>query len=136
MKSRIGGLVYVAGDGVSVDELVSASDFSASGAGFAIVVAGTSFGQDARDGDATQRLLAAGVRAVVAESYAPEFDSAVGSDDRLLAVESAYRLLDGFETGDCVEIDPHRLHLRDSNGSAAYPLRRRRRAVSTRRSID
>jgi 3-isopropylmalate dehydratase small subunit len=86
-----------------------------------VLIAGADFGKGGPD-QMAQALVRLGIRAVVAESYDPRFVEQARAVGLLLA-ESHYPLHDGFEDGDCVEVDTRRGHLRDAHGSAAYPLR-------------
>lgn len=123
MSVRIGGRVYVAGDGVDVRRLLGTVGFPGRGDEYAVIVAGGGFGGRESDEAVLRRLRAAGIRVVVAESFSPSFMQRARHTGAVLAIESEYRLCDAFETGDCVEVDLGARHLRDANGSAAYPLK-------------
>jgi 3-isopropylmalate dehydratase small subunit len=102
---------------------LQALDQQGSSSPFAVLLAGDNFGRDVPRRELLLRIREVGIRVVVAESFCPHFYEACQEFEDLFALESEYRLCDGFETGDCVEVDLQRFHLRDANGSAAYPLR-------------
>ena len=72
---------------------------------FAVVIAGKNFGCGSSREHAPLALAEAGVRAVVAESYARIFYRNSVNGGYLLPLESPAPLIDAFGTGDEVEID-------------------------------
>lgn len=122
MKTRIGGRALVVSAGTEL-LMHPALDQQEHRSSYAVLLAGNNFGENLPRRELLRRIREAGIRVVVAESFCPEFYEACLELDDLFALESEYHLCDGFETGDCVEVDLQRFHLRDANGSAAYPLR-------------
>jgi 3-isopropylmalate/(R)-2-methylmalate dehydratase small subunit len=90
---------------------------------YRVIIAGRNFGCGAFREHAPIALRAAGIRVIVAESFAPDFHRYCIETGQMVPVESEYRINDAFETGDCVEIDLQRAGLRGADSSAVYPLR-------------
>ena len=90
---------------------VDLSDEDNTHSAFTIVVAGANFGCGSSREHAPLALAEAGVRAVVAESYARIFFRNSVNGGYLIPYETPVRLVDGFQTGDEVELHTadHRL---------------------------
>jgi 3-isopropylmalate/(R)-2-methylmalate dehydratase small subunit len=92
---------------------------------YAIVVAGRNFGCGSSREHAPIALGAAGVRAVVAESYARIFFRNAVATGELYPLETGERLCDFFRTGDEAEVDmdAHRIvHGPSTRSFALQPL--------------
>jgi hypothetical protein len=123
MNGRIGGRALVMGADADLPSFAAALAAQSETQPFVVLLAGRNFGRNLPSAEVISRLQAAGIRVIVAESFSPEFVSDSHDWGDFLALQSEYHLCDGFETGDCVEVDLQRCHLRDAHGSAAYPLR-------------
>jgi len=89
---------------------------------FAIVVAGTNFGCGSSREHAPLALAEAGVRAIVAQSYARIFFRNSVNGGYLIPYESLGRPIDSVRTGDEIEIDPVRHCLINRTRSGEHPL--------------
>ncbi len=90
---------------------------------YAIVIAGRNFGCGSSREHAPIALGAAGVRAVVAESFARIFFRNCLATGELYPVESTTRLCETIKTGDEIELDLDAEVLRLADGSAEFPLK-------------
>ncbi len=90
---------------------------------FSIIVAGRNFGCGSSREHAPVALAAAGVNAVIAESYARIFFRNVVSAGVFLPCECVERLCDTFETGDEIEIDVVSSSATRSVSGSTYELR-------------
>lgn len=88
-----------------------------------IVIAGRNFGCGSSREHAPICLAAAGVKAVVAESYARIFFRNTVATGELYPLESAQRLCDVFATGDAAEIDVTAGVIRHAASGRSYPLK-------------
>jgi 3-isopropylmalate dehydratase small subunit len=122
MPRKIGGRAYVLGDHADAGQLERFVELDHDASEYVVIVAGREFGARAPAAETARRLRATGIRVVVAESFAAEFQELCRATRDLRLVRCAYPLHDGFETGDSVEVDFTWHHLRDANGSAAFPL--------------
>jgi 3-isopropylmalate/(R)-2-methylmalate dehydratase small subunit len=82
-----------------------------------IVIAGRNFGCGSSREHAPIALGAAGIKAVVAESFARIFFRNCIATGELYPVESKNRLCDQIKTGDTVEVDLENLKVRKVDGS-------------------
>ncbi|WP_260433818.1 3-isopropylmalate dehydratase [Burkholderia sp. Bp8998] len=89
---------------------------------YSIVVAGQNFGCGSSREHAVVALGAAGVQAVVAQSYARIFFRNCVSTGRLLPVASKVRLCDRIKTGDIVELRIDEQLVRIGDGDATVPI--------------
>ena len=89
---------------------------------YAIVIAGRNFGCGSSREHAPIALGAAGIRAVVAESFARIFYRNCIATGELYPIECAERLCDVVKTGDEVEIDLDAHELRVAGTSKSYAL--------------
>lgn len=136
MKNIISGTVYVLGDNIDTDQILTAEylkvnpstpegyaqlaglamcglpegalpflDASGQRAAYPIIVAGKNFGCGSSREHAVIALGAAGVQAVLAQSYARIFFRNCVATGEVLPLASAVRLSDRLRTGDRVEID-------------------------------
>ncbi len=90
---------------------------------YPIIIGGTNFGCGSSREHAPVALSIAGVRAVVAESYARIFYRNSVNGGYLVPFESEGRLCDKIETGDIVRIDVPSGTLTDVTQGRTYPLR-------------
>ena len=91
--------------------------------GYRIVIAGRNFGCGSSREHAPIALGAAGIRAVIAESYARIFYRNAIATGELYPLESAARLVDQFRTGDEVVVDVAAGTLRSADGQRTLTLR-------------
>lgn len=89
---------------------------------YGVVIAGRNFGCGSSREHAPVALAAAGVRAVVAESYARIFFRNAVATGKLYPLETTARLSEALRTGDEVEIDLDGLWVRVADGRV-FPLR-------------
>nr|WP_233208989.1 MULTISPECIES: 3-isopropylmalate dehydratase [unclassified Erwinia] len=137
MNHIITGPVYVLGDNIDTDQILTAEylkvnpstpagyaqlaglamcglppgaapflDASGKRAAYPIIVAGNNFGCGSSREHAVIALGAAGVQAVIAQSYARIFFRNCVATGEVLPVASPARLCERLQTGDRVEIDP------------------------------
>lgn len=137
MQSMISGTVYVLGDNIDTDQILTAEylkvnpstpagyaqlaslamcglpegalpfiDARSGRSAYPIVVAGKNFGCGSSREHAVVALGAAGVRAVIAQSYARIFFRNCVATGELLPVATAEPLYQRLQTGDRVSIDP------------------------------
>ena len=85
----------------------------AAASGFAVVVAGKNFGCGSSREHAPLALAEAGVRAVVAESYARIFYRNSINGGYLVPLETPHRLTGKIATGDAVELDIDKATIRN-----------------------
>ena len=90
---------------------------------YAVVIAGRNFGCGSSREHAPIALGAAGVRAVVAESFARIFFRNCLATGELYPIESPDRLCDVVKTGQAVELDLDAEVLRLADGSGEFKLR-------------
>lgn len=90
---------------------------------FPIIVAGRNFGCGSSREHAPIALAAAGVKAVIAQSYARIFLRNVIATGEFFPVETDERLCDTFKTGDEVEIDISACTLRAVSSGATRPIK-------------
>ncbi len=90
---------------------------------YRVIIAGRNFGCGSSREHAPIALGAAGVRVVIAESFARIFFRNCLATGELYPIQSSYRLNDAFETGDVVEVDFRTATLRGANSSCGYPLK-------------
>ena len=90
---------------------------------YAIVIAGSNFGCGSSREHAPIALAAAGVRAVVALSYARIFFRNVVATGELYPLETEARRCDLFHTGDPAEVDPAAGTVRNTVTGASWPLK-------------
>ncbi len=90
---------------------------------FAVVVAGRNFGCGSSREHAPIALGAAGVKAVVAESYARIFFRNTVATGELYPLETGERLCERVRTGDAVEIDVAAATLRHGPSGLTFALR-------------
>jgi len=90
---------------------------------FRVIIAGRNFGCGSSREHAPIALGAAGIRAVIAESFARLFFRNCLATGELYPIQSEYRINDAFETGDVLEIDFRTATLRGANSSCGYPLK-------------
>jgi 3-isopropylmalate/(R)-2-methylmalate dehydratase small subunit len=90
---------------------------------YRVIIAGRNFGCGSSREHAPIALGAAGIRVVIAESFARIFFRNCLATGELYPIQSSYRLNDGFETGDIVEVDLRTTTLRGANSSCGYPLK-------------
>jgi 3-isopropylmalate/(R)-2-methylmalate dehydratase small subunit len=88
-----------------------------------IIVAGRNFGCGSSREHAPVCLGAAGIRAVVAQSYARIFFRNTVATGSLYPVESCDLLCDQFHTGDLAELDLGKGTIRNLRTGAAHPLK-------------
>lgn len=136
MGNMIRGRVYVLGDNIDTDQILTAEylkvnpstpegyaqlaglamcglpegalpflDDTGQRSAYAVIVAGKNFGCGSSREHAVIALGAAGVQAVLAESYARIFFRNCVATGEVLPLASAARLCDSLRTGDRVEID-------------------------------
>jgi 3-isopropylmalate/(R)-2-methylmalate dehydratase small subunit len=89
---------------------------------FAVVIAGSNFGCGSSREHAPLALAQAGVKAVVAQSYARIFYRNSVNGGYLVPFETARRLVEEIATGDQVEIDAQAATLTDRRTGKSYPL--------------
>lgn len=89
---------------------------------YKIVIAGRNFGCGSSREHAPIALGAAGIRAVVAESFARIFFRNCISTGELYPLEGKERLCDVFKTGDEVTVDVGSSEIRSVDGSKTFPL--------------
>ena len=92
-------------------------------ADFAIIIGGRNFGCGSSREHAPVALGAAGVRAVVAESYARIFFRNVVATAEFYPFEAEQRLVDAFKTGDEAELDPAASRIVHARSGRAYSLK-------------
>jgi 3-isopropylmalate/(R)-2-methylmalate dehydratase small subunit len=92
-------------------------------AAFSIIVAGRNFGCGSSREHAPIALGAAGVRAVVAESYARIFFRNAVATGELYPLETGARLCETFRTGDTAEIDVEGSRITHAGSGQAFPLK-------------
>ncbi len=90
---------------------------------YSVLIAGRNFGCGSSREHAPIALRAAGIRAVVAESFARIFFRNCVATGELYPVECEYRLCEDFKIGDLVELDLQSLQLRGAGSVAAFPVR-------------
>lgn len=90
---------------------------------YGVVVAGRNFGCGSSREHAPIALGAAGVRAVVAESFARIFFRNVMATGELFPMESEQRLCEIFKTGETVRIDLERNNLTRTVDGTVYALK-------------
>ncbi len=90
---------------------------------YVVVIAGRNFGCGSSREHAPIALGSAGVRAVVAESFARIFFRNCLATGELYPIESADRLCEAISTGQEVELDLDAEILRLADGSAEFKLR-------------
>ena len=90
---------------------------------FSVVIAGRNFGCGSSREHAPIALGAAGVKAVVAESYARIFFRNTTATGELYPLESQERLCERIQTGDEVEVDPEKAEIRHIASGLAFPLK-------------
>jgi len=90
---------------------------------YRVIIAGRNFGCGSSREHAPIALGAAGIRVVIAESFARIFFRNCLATGELYPIESDYGLCDAFQTGDCVEVDLDTESLRGADSSSVYPLR-------------
>ena len=90
---------------------------------FAVIIAGKEFGAGEIPEYLPRVLAAAGVRAVIADSFGRSFYRTCIETGALYPLDTEYPIHDAFQTGDCVEINLRNWGLRDANSSIGYPLR-------------
>ena len=91
--------------------------------GAQILLAGDNFGCGSSREHAPVALGAAGVRAVVAESYARIFFRNVVATAEFYPFEAEQRLVDAFKTGDEAELDPAASRIVHARSGRAYSLK-------------
>jgi 3-isopropylmalate/(R)-2-methylmalate dehydratase small subunit len=89
---------------------------------FKVVIAGRNFGCGSSREHAPLALAEAGVKAVVAESYARIFYRNSVNGGYVVPFETAQRLLGNFDTGDEVEIDTEAGTIRNLRTAKSYQL--------------
>jgi len=89
---------------------------------YAVVIAGRNFGCGSSREHAPIALGAAGIKAVVAESYARIFYRNAVATGEVYPLESTERLCDTFTTGQTVEIDLEAGSLRDASSGTRRQL--------------
>jgi 3-isopropylmalate/(R)-2-methylmalate dehydratase small subunit len=90
---------------------------------YRIVVAGRNFGCGSSREHAPIALGAAGIRAVIAESFARIFFRNCIATGELYPIETERRLCESLQTGDEVAVDFVAAHLRVTASGATYPIR-------------
>ncbi len=90
---------------------------------YAVIIAGRNFGCGSSREHAPIALGAAGVKIVIAESYARIFFRNAIATGELYPVESQYRLCEHFVTGDEVEVNLKTMEIRAAQSAAEHPLR-------------
>lgn len=103
-----GNIPFVAGDGFAGE--------------FVVVIGGKNFGCGSSREHAPLALAAAGVRAVVAESYARIFYRNSVNGGYLVPFETPNRLVEKIATGDEVEIDPAAATLKNLRTAEQFDL--------------
>ncbi len=102
---------------------VDLADENRTASEFAVVVAGSNFGCGSSREHAPLALAEAGVRAVVATSYARIFFRNSVNGGYVIPAESEEKLVSEIRTGDQVEIDFDNCRLKNLTTSKEYPLR-------------
>ena len=90
---------------------------------YQVVIAGKNFGCGSSREHAPIALNAAGVKAVVAESYARIFFRNAVNGGYLVPLETEQRLIEAIRTGDTVEVDIDRCQLTDLTTGESFRLR-------------
>ena len=90
---------------------------------FNIVIGGSNFGCGSSREHAPFALQVAGVKAVIAESYARIFYRNCVDGGFLLPYETPIKLIDQIKTGDEIELDVHSNILKDITTGKTYNLR-------------
>lgn len=90
---------------------------------YPIIVAGRNFGCGSSREHAPIALGAAGVKAVIAESYARIFFRNSVATGELYPFESEQRLCDVLRTGDEVEVEVEAARVKVTGSGAVYPLK-------------
>ncbi len=90
---------------------------------YTVIIAGRNFGCGSSREHAPIALGAAGIRIVIAESFARIFFRNCVATGELYPIESQYRLCDDFRTGDRVEVNLTASQLRTDGSVAMFPLK-------------
>jgi 3-isopropylmalate/(R)-2-methylmalate dehydratase small subunit len=90
---------------------------------FGLIVGGRNFGCGSSREHAPLAIAEAGVRVVVAESYARIFYRNSINGAYLVPLETPRRLVESFATGDMFSLDLHRLVLTNLTHNQKHPLR-------------
>jgi len=90
---------------------------------FDIIVGGTNFGCGSSREHAPESLQIAGIKAIIAPSYARIFYRNSVDGGFLIPYESIRDLSSDVKTGDVLEIDPGRREVRNITQDKSYPIR-------------
>lgn len=90
---------------------------------YSIIVAGKNFGCGSSREHAPIALAAAGIRAVIAESYARIFFRNVVATGEFYPIETEGRLCDHFQTGDMAELDVAGETLKSATSGRSFAIK-------------